>query len=230
MTDVLPPRGPLPRTYVRRQGRMTTAQARALAAEPDAYVLDAETAGDLPAAFGRAAPLLVEIGFGMGHVLLANAAERPDWNLLGVEVYRPGIGAVLTRARAAGLTNLRLIEADAVVLLRDVIPPDSIDELQVLFPDPWPKTRHHKRRLIQPAFTQLATSRLRLGGVFRLATDWAPYAEVMLEVLDATPGLVNSHGPGQYAPAPTARIETRFERRGLGLGHAIRDLEYRRVG
>lgn len=230
MTDVLPPRGPLPRSYVRRQGRMTTAQARALAAEPDAYVLDAGSARDLPAAFGRTAPLLVEIGFGMGHVLLANAAARPDWNLLGVEVYRPGIGAVLTRARAAGLTNLRLIEADAVVLLRDVVPPDSIDELQVLFPDPWPKTRHHKRRLIQPAFAQLATSRLRPGGVFRLATDWVPYAEVMLEVLDATPGLVNSHGAGRYAPAPTARIETRFERRGLGLGHEIRDLEYRRAG
>lgn len=208
---------------------MTTAQARALAAEPDAYVLDAESARDLPAAFGRVAPLLVEIGFGMGHSLLANAAARPDWNLLGVEVYRPGIGAVLTRARDAGLTNLRLIEADAVVLLRDVIQPDSIDELQVLFPDPWPKKRHHKRRLIQPAFTQLATSRLKVGGIFRLATDWEPYAEAMVPVLEATVGLENSFGAGSYAPEPLARSETRFERRGLKLGHAIRDLEFRRV-
>ena len=223
-----------PRTYVRRQGRMTAAQALALAAAPDAFILNLLAnrsqleAGGVSATFGRGAPLLVEIGFGMGHALIDSAVNRPDWNVLGVEVYRPGIGAVLKRARDLELTNLRVIEGDAVLLLRDVVEPASIDELQVLFPDPWPKLRHHKRRLIQPAFAELAVSRLKVGGRWCLATDWQPYAAAMLDVLEHTPGLVNAHAAAQYAPGTNLRNETRFERRGKNLGHAIRDFEYQR--
>ncbi len=224
-----------PRTYVRRQGRMTAAQALALAAERDAFILSLHAdrpqleTGGITAPFGRAAPLLVEIGFGMGHALIDTAVNRPDWNVLGVEVYRPGIGAVLKQARDLGLTNLRIIEGDAVLLLRDIAPPDSIDELQVLFPDPWPKLRHHKRRLVQSGFAELAVSRLKVGGRWCLATDWQPYADAMLTVLEGTAGLVNVHGAGQYAPDASLRSETRFERRGRNLGHAIRDFEYRRI-
>lgn len=219
------------RTYVRRLGRITPAQERAFATHSQAYCL--EFTGerlDLTAAFGRSAPLLIEIGFGMGHALLETAAARPQWNHLGIEVYRPGVGAVLKGAVANGLTNIRVIEADAITVLEHGIAPDTVAQLHIFFPDPWPKTRHHKRRLIQPQFVAMAVTRLESGGRLLLATDWRPYAEVMIEVLDAEPGLRNEAGPGVFASRPAQRPSTRFERRGVALGHPIADLVYCRVG
>jgi tRNA (guanine-N7-)-methyltransferase len=189
-------------------------------------------AGDGPiglaALFGRGADCTLEIGFGNGDHLVARAAAEPHRNFLGVEVHRPGIGHLLRAAAAAELFNLRVIEQDAVEVLRSRIEAAALDEVQILFPDPWPKTRHHKRRLIQPDFATLVASRLRPGGRLHLATDWAPYAEQMRLVLDACPALaLLAAGSGDRR---TARAATRFEQRGLRLGHAVCDLVYERTG
>jgi len=173
--------------------------------------------------FGRQAPLGLEIGFGMGQALLDWAAARPDWNLLGLEIYAPGTGALLLGIERLGLTHLRALEVPAEVALGDGLLPASLDEVRVFFPDPWPKARHHKRRLIQPAFAALLAERLRPGGRLWLATDWAPYAEWMHTVFAQEPRLA-ADPEGRLA-----RIETRFEARGRRLGHDITDLVYVRV-
>ena len=222
--------GPPIRTYVRRLGRITPAQERAYSAHAAAFCV--EFSGkplDLAEAFGRTAPLLVEIGFGMGHALLETAVAKPEWNHLGIEVYRPGTGALIKGAVDRRLTNLRVIEADAVEVLTLGLAPSSIAQLHIFFADPWPKTRHHKRRLIQPPFVAVAASRLQPGALLFLATDWRPYAEAMLQVLDAEPLLRNVAGAGAVASRPPQRPSTRFERRGIGLGHEIVDLVYRRI-
>lgn len=219
------------RSFVRREGRLTPAQSRALEALWPRFGLEAPAAPlDLSAAFGRAAPVAIEIGFGNGDHLLHLAQARPDWNVLGVEVHRPGVGRVLARAQAAGLANLRVACHDAVEVLRDWLREGALDEALIYFPDPWPKKRHHKRRLVQPDFARLVASRLKPGGALRLATDWASYAEHMLAVLNAEPLLRNGAPDGGCIPRPPQRPVTKFEARGEKLGHAVFDLEYRRVG
>jgi tRNA (guanine-N7-)-methyltransferase len=212
------------RSFVRREGRMTVAQKRALEELWPRFGVEPGRI-ELARVFGREAPVVMEIGFGNGEHLLARAQAEPDKDFLGVEVHRPGAGRVMNRAQAAGLSNLRVSCDDAVEVLRDGLPERSLAEIVVYFPDPWPKKRHHKRRLVQPAFAALAASRLAPGGVLRLATDWAEYAAHMRTVLDAEPLL--SGGP---VPRPPQRPLTRFENRGLKLGHEVFDLVYRRTG
>jgi tRNA (guanine-N7-)-methyltransferase len=209
---------------------MTRAQARALDALYDAYVAAADGPRlDTSTLFGRAAPLAIEIGFGMGQALVALAQAHPDWNCLGVEVYRPGIGALLNACEAHRLTHVRVLEGDARQALAQRIAPRSVHRLHVFFPDPWPKARHHKRRLIEPGFAALAASRLEPGGLLLLATNWAEYAEVMRSVLNATPGLRNLAPDGGFVPQPGDRPNTRFAARGLRLGHVVYDLAYQAV-
>lgn len=219
------------RSFVRREGRMTDSQKRALDELWPRYGLDLPAAPlRLAEAFGREAPVVLEIGFGNGEHLLARAAAEPARDFVGVEVHRPGVGRVLNRAQAAGIGNLRVACHDAVEVLRDWLLARALAEIVVYFPDPWPKKRHHKRRLVQPAFAQLAASRLAPGGLLKLATDWADYARHMREVLDAEPALQNAAGAAGYVPRPDERPPTRFELRGQRLGHEVFDLVYRRVG
>ncbi|HVN99455.1 MAG TPA: tRNA (guanosine(46)-N7)-methyltransferase TrmB [Steroidobacteraceae bacterium] len=213
------------RSFVRRSGRQTPAQQRALLELWPRYgVPNATGLIEFSVLFGRIAPVTLEIGFGNGDHLAARAQAEPERNFLGIEVHRPGIGHLLRSAAAADLANLRVIEQDAVEVLASRIAPDSLDEAQILFPDPWPKKRHHKRRLIQPEFVALLANRLRIGGRLHLATDWEPYAQQMRAVLDGCPQLATA--TGGHAPL---RAATRFERRGLRLGHGVCDLVFERV-
>lgn len=211
------------RSYVRREGRMTPAQRRRLEQTWPQYGLS-ETGGPLNwvEVFGRDAPRTLEVGFGKGENLLALAAAAPEEDFIGIEVYKTGTGRLLRRLEEEGVTNVRLFLADAVEVMRRRIPAASIDRLLILFPDPWPKKRHHKRRLVQPAFADLAAEVLKSDGLWHLATDWAPYAQQMRQVLDAHPEFVAAD------VEPDARDETRFERRGRKLGHEVTDLVYRR--
>lgn len=218
------------RSFVRREGRMTDSQRKALdelwprfGIEPPPGPLD------LAELFGRAAPVVFEIGFGDGAHLLSRAGLEPDKNFIGVEVHRPGVGRVLNRAAAANLSNLRVSTEDAVQVLRHWIAPESLAEIVIYFPDPWHKKKHHKRRLVQPAFVSMAASRLAPGGLLRLATDWAPYAEHMAVTLAGEPSLRNTAAEGAYVPRPAERPPTRFELRGQRLGHAVFDLVYRKA-
>jgi tRNA (guanine-N7-)-methyltransferase len=215
------------RSFVRREGRMTDSQKRALEELWPRFGLEATASRpmSLQQIFGREAPVVVEIGFGNGDHLLARAQAEPGTDFLGVEVHRPGAGRVLNRAAAADLRNLRVACHDAVEVLRGWLPERCLAEILVYFPDPWPKKKHHKRRLISPSFATLAASRLAPGGLLKLATDWAHYAGQMRAVLDAEPML--SGGP---VPRPQDRPLTRFETRGMKLGHEVFDLVYRRVG
>ena len=216
------------RSFVMRAGRVTDAQQRALTELWPRYGLAyAETPLDLPSLFGNGAPCTLEIGFGNGEHLAARARNEPARNFLGCEVHRPGIGHLLRAAAAADLQNLRIISHDAVEVLQHQLTEGTLDEIQILFPDPWPKKRHHKRRLIQPEFATLAASRLRAGGRLHLATDWAAYAEHMRLVLGECPHLVVLDEVSAAAPA-LERAATRFETRGLRLGHQVSDLLYRR--
>jgi tRNA (guanine-N7-)-methyltransferase len=215
------------KSYVLRAGRMGTGQQRALDALAPRYVLPFQHRPlDAASVFGRAAPLVVEIGFGMGQATAAIAQSRPDTDFIGIEVHAPGVGALLQSIEQGSIGNLRIVQHDAVEVLTAMIAPASLAGLHVFFPDPWPKTRHWKRRLIQPPFIALAASRLIAGGVLHCATDWQPYAEQMLDVLSAGPLLVNT--ADGYAPRPAHRPETKFERRGTALGHGVWDLVFRR--
>lgn len=217
------------RSFVRRGGRTTLAQARALKELWGTFGIDfMPERVDLDRVFGRQAPRLLEIGFGNGEALLALARERTDWDCLGIEVYEAGVGRLLLQAHEAGVGNLRIVCHDAVEVLEQQLPDASIDELLIFFPDPWPKKRHHKRRLIQPPFVLLLARKLKPRGVLRLATDWQPYAEQMLDVLNACELLVNAAPDRTYSSRPAIRPATRFERRGQRLGHGVWDLEYRR--
>jgi len=226
-TDGAAPRRPV-RSYVLRAGRMGSGQTRALAELGPRFVLPFSAAPlDAARTFGRHAPLIVEIGFGMGQATAAIAASRPDDDFLGIEVHEPGVGALLQRIDEQQLTNLRIVQHDAVAVLESMIAPGSLAGVHVYFADPWPKKRHWKRRLIQPPFVALLASRLARGGLLHCATDWQPYAEQMLEVLSAEPTLANT--AAGYAPRPAWRPETKFERRGLALGHGVWDLLFRRA-
>jgi len=216
------------RSYVLRAGRMTDAQRRALEELWPRFGLDYLAAPlQLADLFGRAAPCTLEIGFGNGSHLAERAGAEPARNFLGVEVHRPGIGHLLQLAAVVGLENLRIIGHDAVEVLREQLAPGALDEIEILFPDPWPKKRHHKRRLLQPEFAALAASRLRPGGRLHVATDWAPYAEHIRIVLDACP-LLAPAPPGAAHAGLAPRSTTRFEQRGLRLGHEVVDLVYDR--
>ncbi|HMA11530.1 MAG TPA: tRNA (guanosine(46)-N7)-methyltransferase TrmB [Steroidobacteraceae bacterium] len=230
MTDESAPlRRPI-KSYVVRGGRLTDAQQRALDELWPRYGIAFEPRPlDLAALFGRVAPCTLEIGFGNGDNLLALAAAGPQRDFIGVEVHPPGVGHLLRKAAALGLTNLRVIQHDAVEVLRQQIPAESLDSVLVLFPDPWHKKRHHKRRLVNPDFAALAASRLKRGGTLQLATDWEPYAEAMLEVLNAAAGLRNRAADRRFVPRNPGRILTRFERRGERLGHAVHDLCFERL-
>lgn len=217
------------RSYVVRGGRITAAQQRALSELWPRFGVDAGSEPlDLAMIFGRVAPTTVEIGFGNGSHLVARAAAEPERNFLGIEVHPPGVGSLLLAAEAAGLANLRVLRADAVEMLQH-LPAGSLDQVQILFPDPWPKKRHHKRRLIQPSFVALLASCLRPGGSLHLATDWEPYAAHMTDVLRGCTQLENCAIAGDYIDRPSYRAPTRFEMRGLRLGHAVRDLLWKRV-
>lgn len=219
------------RSFVRREGRMTVAQRRALTQLWPRFGLDSGGAMlDFAASFGRDAPVIVEIGFGNGASLLAMAAAQPQKNFIGVEVHRPGVGQLLMLLDERGIGNVRLVCDDAKEFLEQRVPDASLDGLQLFFPDPWPKARHHKRRLVQAEFVQLVRCKLRIGGQFHMATDWQHYAEHMLAVMTGAPGFSNEAGAGQYAARPDHRPLTKFERRGQRLGHGVWDLVFRRVG
>jgi tRNA (guanine-N7-)-methyltransferase len=218
------------RSYVRRAGRITLAQERALLELWPRYGLEFQPAWlDLDRIFDRAAARTLEIGFGNGEHLLERARSSPERDFLGVEVHRPGIGHLLLGAAGAGARNLRVIAHDAVEVMQQQIAPASLDELQLLFPDPWPKERHHKRRIVQPSFATLVASRLKPGGLWHLATDWEPYAQHMLEVLRACESLRNCAADGGFIDSVQARSATRFERRGVQLGHRVRELLFARL-
>jgi tRNA (guanine-N7-)-methyltransferase len=218
------------RSYVRREGRITQSQQRALADLWPRYGIDnADTPLDLDALFGRAAPTVLEIGFGNGASLAQMAAAHPELDYLGIEVHRPGVGALLLLLEQHELSNVRVICADAVEVLKQRLPDASLDRVQLFFPDPWHKKRHHKRRILQPEFVTLVGRKLKPGGVFHLATDWEDYARQMLAVLSAAPGFGNLGGAEGYAPRPASRPLTRFEARGQRLGHGVWDLLFRKT-
>jgi tRNA (guanine-N7-)-methyltransferase len=217
------------RSYVMRAGRITEAQQRALAELWPRYGVEFNLGVlDLDRLFGRSAPRTLEIGFGNGEHLLERALADPGRDFLGVEVHRPGIGHLLLAAGKSQAGNLRVIAHDAVEVLQYQIAQASLDELQLLFPDPWPKARHHKRRIVQPWFAQLAASRLVPGGRWHLATDWEPYAQHMLDVLRACDALHNCAAEGGFIDRVMTRSSTRFERRGERLGHRVLELLFAR--
>lgn len=213
------------RSFVLRGGRMGSGQQRALDELGPRFILPyAPSLFDFAQAFGREAPRVLEIGFGMGDATAQIAAARPETDFIGVEVHEAGVGALLKRIGEHGLANIRIVQHDAVQVLQHMVAPASLAGAHIFFPDPWHKKRHHKRRLIQPEFAALLASRLSPGGYLHCATDWQPYAEQMLEVLGAEPQLHNT--ANGYAPKPDYRPLTKFENRGLKLGHGVWDLVF----
>jgi tRNA (guanine-N7-)-methyltransferase len=230
--DVLPPKSsmshPPIRSYVLRQGRFSRGQQRAYAELlPRFGVAYADAPLDFAALFGRRAPVIVEIGFGMGETTAAIAAAHPERDYLAIDVHSPGVGSLLKHIEERALSNVRIVQHDAAEVLRDMVPRDSLAGVHFFFPDPWPKKRHHKRRLLQPAFAELLAERLAPGGYLHFATDWQDYAEQALELLGAVPRLRNT--AERFAPRPTTRPETKFELRGRRLGHDVWDLLFTRT-
>lgn len=210
-----------------RQGRITPAQKKALADYLQSYAIRASAKPlALNAIFGRSAPKVLEIGAGSGEFTLRAAAQHPENDYLAAEVHAPGIGRLLRGIATGGLTNIRVIDRDVVVALQGMIPPGVLDQVMIFFPDPWPKKRHHKRRLINPEFLDLLTTRMKVHGRLYLATDWQELAEEIRMLGDSHPRLWNLAGPGHFAPRPAWRPETRFEQRGRRLGHTVSDLVY----
>ncbi len=223
----LPPRRPV-RSFVLRQGRLSPAQARALDDLAPRYALPFEAAPiDFARVFGRVAPVVLEIGCGMGETTAAIALAAPQTDFVGVEVHAPGVGALLKRIEAGGLANVRVIRHDAVEVVESMIAPGTLAGIHVFFPDPWPKKRHHKRRLLKPGFVRALAERLAPGGYLHAATDWAPYAEEILATFSAEATLANT--AERFAPRPAWRPRTKFEARGERLGHEVFDILFRRV-
>lgn len=213
------------KSFVMRAGRTSPRQQQGLECWLKNYALPLDKeSGDLAAVFGRVADTIVEIGFGMGASLLATAIQNPDKNYIGIEVHRAGLGSFAHDLHSHQLTNVRLVPSDAVEIFKTRFVDNSLAGVQIFFPDPWPKKRHHKRRLIQTEFIALLARKIRPGGFLHCATDWEEYAEHMLTVLSAEPALNNEQKDGGYAPRPESRPVTKFERRGLGLGHGVWDL------
>ena len=218
------------RSFVTRAGRLSPAQARAIDELGPQFCLPYQKSTlDVEQAFGRQAPVILEIGFGMGHSLLEMAAASPEHDFIGVEVHHPGVGALLNGVLTQGLTNVRVYECDAIEVLNRCIADNSLDRLMLFFPDPWHKSRHHKRRIVQPEFAELVRSKLKVGGILHMATDWEPYAEYMLEVMNVAPGYRNQAEDGKCVPRPTERPITKFERRGEKLGHGVWDLKFEKL-
>lgn len=218
------------RSFVKREGRLTKGQAKALEDFwPTMGLLHRDGNLDIEHAFGRVAPVVLEIGFGMGTSLVEMAVNEPDKNFIGIEVHRPGVGTCMADANERGVENLRVYEHDAVEVLNDCLDDQSIDRLQLFFPDPWHKKRHHKRRIVQPDFVQSLRSKLKIGAVFHMATDWENYAEHMLEVMSQAPGYKNLSDSQDYVPRPDNRPLTKFEQRGHRLGHGVWDLMFERI-
>ncbi len=218
------------RSYVLRQGRVSAAQARYRDdMMPKIGIGYASGPVDFDAAFARRAPRLLEIGFGMGETTAAIAQTMPDHDFIAIEVHTPGVGALCKQIAEQGIGNIRIVQHDAVEVLRDMIAAGSLAGAHIFFPDPWPKKRHHKRRLIQPPLVELLASRLAPGGYLHCATDIEDYAQQMVDVLHASPLLENtSHSPDGFAARPAYRPQTKFEARGLRLGHGVRDVVFRR--
>jgi len=217
------------RSFVRRQGRITAKQAWALEQLWPKYHLDANKDIDFNNAFGREAPNVLEIGFGMGHSLHQMALEHAQWNFIGVEVHRPGIGALLLKLAQDQVDNVRIIEGDAVELLKQAIPDHSLDRVLIFFPDPWHKKRHHKRRLINSELLDLLAKKLKPGALLHCATDWENYAEQMRDLLNKHPSYTNQSPTQDYVKNNGLRPNTKFERRGERLGHGVWDLLFASV-
>ena len=216
------------RSFVLRQGRFTPAQQRAFEEHWSRYGLEPRVALDAPARFGRDAPLVLEIGFGNGEQLLWSGQHEPERNFIGIEVHRPGVGRLMNALASHKVDNVRLYNHDAIDVLKHALDAVRLQEVRIYFPDPWPKKRQQKRRLIQADFVALLAARVLPGGRLHLATDWADYAEQMLAVLDTAPDWRNSAGRGNWSAQPPTRITTHFEKRGVRLGHGVWDLVYER--
>lgn len=217
-------------SFVRREGRLTPGQERALNDNWPIMGIPYEKGMlDFAKVYGSDVPVVFEIGFGMGKSFVEMAAAEPNAGFLGIEVHRPGIGACLMAAAAANLKNVRVMDHDAVEVLENMIPDGSLSRIQIFFPDPWHKKKHHKRRLIQPKFVDLLGKKLKSGGILHLATDWVEYSEWMLEVMNGAAGFCNMADDGTFIPRPVSRPLTKFEERGIRLGHAVRDLMFRKV-
>ncbi len=215
------------RSFVRREGRMTVGQKKAYESLWPQFGLDPEQKlATIHTPFGQTAPVVLEIGFGMGDSLAQQAIAQPQHHYIGVEVHRPGVGHLLSLIATHELNNIRIYCADAVEVLKHCIPDNSLDAVQIFFPDPWPKKRHHKRRLVQIPMVNLIISKLKSGGTLHLATDWENYAEHMLDTLNACPQLLNTSTSGPYVERPASRPLTKFESRGKRLGHGVWDLVF----
>lgn len=218
------------KSFVMRAGRMTEGQQRGLELGLAKFGLElADGMRDFDQVFGRSAPRTFEIGFGMGGATLEMAVAEPEHDFIGVEVHRPGVGALLNGVLAQNLTNLRVYSYDAMEVLRDCIADASLDRVLLLFPDPWHKARHNKRRIVRPEFAELIRQKLKVGGVLHMATDWQPYAEFMLEIMQVAPGYRNVAPDGGCVERPPERPVTKFERRGERLGHGVWDIKFQRV-
>jgi len=218
------------RSFVKREGRLTNAQGRALEEFWDVMGLNHVNGTlDLPALFGNDNPVVLEIGFGMGKSLVEMAQNAPELNFIGIEVHRPGVGACIGFAQEQEVKNLKVYEHDAIEVLADCIPDQSLTTVQLFFPDPWHKKKHHKRRIVQPEFVESIRQKLKMGGVFHMATDWENYAECMLEDMSSAPGYKNLSGSNDYVPRPDSRPLTKFENRGQRLGHGVWDLQFERL-
>ncbi len=218
------------KSYVKREGRLTKGQAKSLETYwPSMGIEYQDTTIDLKDVYGRDANTVVEIGFGMGKSLVEMADAAPEVNFLGIEVHRPGVGSCIGDAGEKQLSNIRLMEYDAVEVLKNMLQDKSLHRVQLYFPDPWHKKRHHKRRIVQPEFVELVRQKLAIGGTFHMATDWEPYAESMLEIMKEAPGFSNTAQDGDFVPRPDYRPITKFETRGQKLGHGVWDLIFERI-
>ncbi|MEM5529253.1 tRNA (guanosine(46)-N7)-methyltransferase TrmB [Gammaproteobacteria bacterium AS21] len=217
------------RSFVMRAGRTTLGQEKALAEVWPIYGLEVKNGLlELDQVFDRQAPTVLEIGFGMGESLISMAKAAPEMNFIGIEVHKPGVGRLLSRMVEEELTNIRVFSEDAIEVLAQCIPEQSLHTVQLFFPDPWHKKKHHKRRIVQAEFAQTLREKLQADGFFHMATDWQHYAEHMMEVMEAAPGYTNKAGANNYSPQPETRPVTKFQRRGEKLGHGVWDLIFQR--
>jgi tRNA (guanine-N7-)-methyltransferase len=217
------------KSFARRAGRVTAGQQQALEMLWGQYVLDPNSPLSVETIFEQAAPLTVEIGFGDGESLAKMAQASPDRNFIGIEVHKAGVGHLMLKLKEDEIPNVRIYCGDAIEILETLIPDQSIDTINLFFADPWPKKKHHKRRIVRNSFIDLIVKKLREDGKFHAATDWEDYAEQMMEVLSADPRVENCAGKNNFIERPENRPETKFERRGIRLGHSIRDLLFKRV-
>jgi tRNA (guanine-N7-)-methyltransferase len=218
------------RSFVKREGRLTNGQANALDKFWSVMGLSHQDGlVDLNVLFGNDNPTILEIGFGMGKSLVAMAKNAPESNFIGVEVHRPGVGACIALAQEESVSNLKVFEHDAIEVLADCIADNSLTTVQLFFPDPWHKKKHHKRRIVSPEFVETIRQKLKVGGVFHMATDWENYAECMLEDMNSASGYSNLSETNDYVPRPDSRPLTKFENRGQKLGHGVWDIQFKRT-